>query len=777
MSETKRKNKPAEKLTRSKISIGDLTPMMRQYFAVKAQYEDCILMYRLGDFYEMFYDDAETASRELEIALTGRACGLEQRAPMCGIPYHSYEGYVAKLISKGYKVAICEQTEDPATAKGIVKREVVRIITPGTVTESSMLTEGINNYLCSIHVSGEKAGLCFCDVSTGEVHVTTAIKTDHVLIGETERFMPTELIISDSLFDSKSFRAKLSEINDALVNRESDYECGEEEARELVSRHFGSSKDILSMDEARAALGVMLKYLHVTQKNTLEHVNRLEIYDSESYMLLDRTARRNLELFETLHTKEKKGSLLWVLDRTKTAMGARLLRKYIERPLLNPVAIGRRQNGVRALYGSPIALSDTEEMLGGIFDLERLSGKIAIGSVTPRELVSFSSSLGKLPELKNIIKPLESSVISDICRDMDELEDVRKLIGESIKENPGFLLTEGNIIRDGYSPELDELRDIMSGGRNVIASVETREREKTGIKTLKVGYNRVFGYYIEVSKANQGSVPEHYIRKQTLSAAERYITPELKELESTVLGAKDRITSLEQELYCDIRQKVASHIKRIQLTASAVARLDVLVSLARAAMENNYVCPQVDYSSSIEIYDGRHPVVEKMPGNPGFVPNDTNLSNDKTRVMIITGPNMAGKSTYMRQVAIITLMGQIGSFVPAAEARIGVVDRIFTRIGASDDLAGGKSTFLVEMSEVAEIIEEATDRSLLVLDEIGRGTSTYDGMAIARAVLEYVVNKLGAKTMFATHYHELTILADELPNVANFNSAVRRHGE
>jgi len=754
--------------------------MMRQYFQVKEQHEDCILMYRLGDFYEMFYDDAYTASRELEIALTGRACGLDQRAPMCGVPYHSCEGYIAKLISKGYKVAICEQTEDPALAKGIVKREVVRIITPGTVTDQSMLVEGKNNFLCSIYSEKDRAGLCFCDVSTGEVHVTEAPSSCDVLVDECERFMPSEIIANEELCGNKEFQNRIKEATNALLNEKNSYNYTSEVSKDLISKQFREKTQLEGLEKlpvAEIALGALLQYLHETQKSTIEHVNKLEIYTSESFMLIDHSARRNLELFETMQTKEKRGSLLWVLDNTRTAMGARLLRKYIERPLLNPIAIRKRLNGVDAIYSDSITRSDLELALDSIFDLERISSKISIGTVNARELMNFASALEKIPELKTLTGRLESAVISEIHNDLDELRDMHELIVTAIKENPPALLTEGGIIRAGYNAELDDLHDIMSGGRNVIASVEAREREKTGIKNLKVGYNKVFGYYIEVTKSYIDSVPNTYIRKQTLANCERYITEELKELETTVLGAKERIASLELGLFNEVRERVAAEIQRIQLTASAVARLDVLTSLARTAIDNNYVCPEVDYSSAIEIHDGRHPVVEKMLGTSGFVPNDTVLDDSATRVMIITGPNMAGKSTYMRQTAIITLMAQIGSFVPASSARIGVVDRIFTRIGASDDLAGGKSTFLMEMSEVADIVKNATEKSLIVFDEIGRGTSTYDGMAIARAVLEYSAKKLGAKTLFATHYHELTVLADELDGVKNFNSAVRRHGE
>ncbi len=760
--------------------MSELTPMMKQYFKVKEQHEDCILMYRLGDFYEMFYDDAYTASRELEIALTGRACGLEQRAPMCGVPYHSCESYIAKLISKGYKVAICEQTEDPALAKGIVKREVVRIITPGTVTDSSMLVEGKNNFLCSIYAEKDLAGICFCDVSTGEVHAAQTLSSCDALIDECERFMPSELISNPVICESKEFQNRIKETTNALINSKNSYDYTLDTSKQLISKHFHDKSQLSGLEElplAEIALGAMLQYLHETQKSSLEHINKLEIYTSESFMLLDHSARRNLELFETMQSKEKRGSLLWVLDNTHTAMGARLLRKYIERPLLNPIAIRKRLNGVSAIYSDSITLSELEAALDSIFDLERISSKISIGTVNARELMSFATALEKIPELKVLTGKLQSALIGEIHNDLDELRDVRELIIGAITENPPALLTEGGLIRKGYSKELDELHDIMSGGRNIIASVEAREREKTGIKNLKVGYNKVFGYYIEVTKSNIDNVPPDYIRKQTLANCERYITDELKKLETTVLGAKERIASLELELFNGVRDRVALEIQRIQLTASAVARLDVLSSLARTAADNNYVCPEVDYSTVIDIKDGRHPVVEKMLGTSGFVPNDTLLDNDNTRVMIITGPNMAGKSTYMRQTAIITLMAQIGSFVPASSAHIGVIDRIFTRIGASDDLAGGKSTFLMEMSEVADIVKNATSKSLIVFDEIGRGTSTYDGMAIARSVLEYAAKKLGSKTLFATHYHELTVLADELSGVKNFNSAVRRHGE
>ncbi len=766
--------------------MAELSPMMKQYFAIKEKHKNHILFFRLGDFYEMFFEDAITASRELELTLTGRDCGQEERAPMCGVPFHSCESYIARLVKKGYKVAICEQMENPAAAKGIVKRDVVRVITPGTVLENSMLDEGANNYICCVCQTENGSGLAFADISTGEIHLTTVCggkQMNEQLKNEISRFYPNEIVFNPEFLDNSDMgrflKDRISCTADVLDAEHFEYE----NACEMVLRHFGKDNlQQLSLEElptAVCALGGLLAYLYDTQRQGLDCLVNMNIYNDSQYMNLDLTARRNLELTGTLRTGEKKGSLLWVLDKTKTAMGKRLIRSYIEKPLVNPTVINNRLNSVDELVSHPIQLDDITESLAHIYDLERLMTRIVFGSVTPRELKSMQYTSSYLPQLQQRMTGLSSRYLAAVREDMDLLEDLCELIDNAICDEPPALLRDGGVIKAGYSEELDQLRDVVSNSKEYLAKIEADERERTGIKNLKIGFNKVFGYYLEVTKSYQSLVPAEYIRKQTLANCERYITQELKELEQTILGAGDRITAIEQRLYDEVRKTIAQQLHRVQKTAGLIARLDVLCSFARVAVQNNYCRPMVDLSGVIEIQDGRHPVVEMMLTDSMFVANDVHLNLDDDRVAIITGPNMAGKSTYMRQTALIVLMAQIGCFVPARSATIGVVDGIFTRIGASDDLSSGQSTFMVEMSEVAHILTHATKRSLLILDEIGRGTSTFDGMSIARAVIEHIASKkkLGAKTLFATHYHELTSLEDELDGVKNYNIAVKRKGE
>ncbi|MBR5539833.1 MAG: DNA mismatch repair protein MutS [Clostridia bacterium] len=763
-----------------------VTPMMQQYFDIKKNYPQCILFYRLGDFYEMFYDDAKIASQELELVLTGRDCGQEERAPMCGVPFHSCEGYIAKLVNRGYKVAICEQVEDPATAKGIVRRDVVRIITPGTVIEGSMLEEGRNNYLCVVHAADgfSEVGLCFVDTSTGEMHVTQLGGQDMLprVQNELGRFAPREVLLN-------AVAMALPDVTEFLTNRlgvrpeQAEAVCFDYEAATTrVLEHFrrSSLSELSLQDSASAvcALGCALHYLYMTQMTGIERMTQLDVYSDAQFMRLDLTARRNLELLETMRNKEKRGSLLGVLDKTRTAMGKRLIRNWIEQPLLHPAQITRRQNAVAEIVHDVVLREDLRELLGNIYDLERIMTRVVYGSANAKEVASLGQTIERLSPIKGRLVEARCAMLKDIQETIDPLPDLLALITEAIAENPPFSVREGGMIREGYSVELDELRLIMDDSKSVLARIEAEEKEKTGIKTLKIGYNRVFGYYIEVSRSFAGEVPEHYIRKQTLANAERYITQELKELEARVLGAKDRAVALEYQLFCEVRDVIAAELARIQSTAEAIARLDVLTSFAQVAAYHNYVCPVIDLNGTIDIKNGRHPVVEALQSVP-FVPNDVLLDNHSNRVAMITGPNMAGKSTYMRQTALIVLMAQIGSFVPADKATIGIVDSIFTRVGASDDLASGQSTFMVEMSEVASILQNATANSLIVFDEIGRGTSTFDGMSIARAVLEHVADprKLGAKTLFATHYHELTVMEDQLDGVKNYNVAVKKHGD
>lgn len=767
--------------------MAELSPMMKQYFELKKQYPDTILFFRLGDFYEMFYDDAKLASRELELTLTGRDCGQPERAPMCGVPFHSYETYVAKLIAKGYKVAICEQMEDPSKTKGLVKRDVIRVVTPGTVLESSMLDESKNNFICSLYVSGSQAGICFADVSTGELHATTlsganAEELTQKLINELSRFSPREILIGQGVFDLKTlpdFMKKRLSVNIELLSNE-DFDS--QTCTPLVLEQFHKNDleelDLSDKQEITCAVGALLKYLKRTERTGLERMETLDLYTGNQYMRLNLNTRRNLELLETMRNKEKKGSLLWVLDRTKTAMGKRLIRNWIENPLLNPAQIERRLNAVEELTEDSILRDGLSSRLSGIHDLERLMSRIVYGNSNGRELKTLSSACGVLPALKALLKDSRSEMLRTIWSEIDELQDVHDLIERAIVDEPPFSVREGGIIRPGFSEELDQLKGDMSDGRGVIAKIEAQERERTGIPKLKVGYNRVFGYYIEISNSYKDQAPPEYIRKQTLTNCERFITPELKELEGRILGAHDKSVQLEYQLFEDVRKQVASQMSRVQKTAAAVARLDVLLSFAQVSVDRKYVRPTVNLNGKIILKEGRHPVVEAISEEP-FVPNDVELDQNENRVAIITGPNMAGKSTYMRQIALIVIMAQIGCFVPASSAEIGIVDAIFTRVGASDDLASGQSTFMVEMAEVAEILKDATRDSLLILDEIGRGTSTYDGMSIARAVLEYVADKkqLGAKTLFATHYHELTALEEMIPGVKNYNIAVKKRGD
>ncbi|MBR3768385.1 MAG: DNA mismatch repair protein MutS [Clostridia bacterium] len=764
--------------------MAEFTPMMQQYFKIKEQHKDAILFYRLGDFYEMFFDDAKTASRELELVLTGRDCGQEERAPMCGVPFHAAETYIARLVSKGYKVAVCEQTEDPAAAKGIVTRDVIRIVTPGTVTESIMLDESKNNYLACVYLTDEAAGLSFCDVSTGELYVSrlSGNGVSEKIIDELARFSPAELIANEAVASDKTVRTYVSRKTDILVSVKNESAFDITKATDIVENHFNKKLNelpVADMPEAVRALGGILSYLFDTQKNSLANITEIKIYNDEKYLSLGAVTRRNLELTETERRREKRGSLLWVLDKTKTAMGKRMLRSWVEQPLINVSGINYRLNAVEELYNLNQLRAEIVDILVGINDLERITTRIVYGSANAKELRSLEQTAAVLPVIKALLKKTSCRMLQDIYSELDTLADIRELIDRAIVNEPPFSVREGGMIKDGYHSELDELRGILNGGKDYLARIEQSEQEKTGIKKLKIGYNRVFGYYIEVLNSFKELVPEHYIRKQTLTNCERYITPELKELESKVLGAQERITKLEYELFCHIREKVADNQFRLRNTARAIATLDALCSLAAVAQNNGYVRPDVNMSDTIEIKDGRHPVVEKFLDGAPFVPNDTLLDSGENTAAIITGPNMAGKSTYMRQTAIIVLMAQMGSFVPARSASIGVVDSIFTRVGASDDLVGGQSTFMTEMSEVASILQNATNRSLIILDEIGRGTSTYDGMSIARAVLEYVTDKkkIGAKTLFATHYHELTELEGKLPGVKNYNTSVKKRGD
>ena len=759
----------------------ELTPMKRQYNEIKERNSDCILFFRLGDFYEMFDEDAKIASRELDLTLTTRDRGKpkEEQTPMCGVPYHSVDAYIARLVQKGYKVAICEQLQDPATTKGLVERDITRIVTPGTVTESCMLEESRNNYYACLYGEDGKFGLAFCDISTGAFFATTCADAAAVA-SELGRFAPAEILrcnASDPMIDDAIFR-RLS----CCVNEGAEEQFTLSLSQAVLESHFSATVEALGLASFPAALiasGTLLKTLLTLQKNDLAHIRQLQYYTTGRFMELDMDARRNLELTETMRAKEKKGSLLWVLDKTRTAMGGRMLRSWLEKPLLDPLEIERRLSAVEELVESTIQRSELIEALRDVSDFERVMTRIVTGTVNCRDLLGLARGLRALPAVKAQLAPLDSALLKKLNESIDSLEDCATFIENTIVDEPPLTVREGGIIRDGANAEVDRLRSIMNGGKDIILAIEAQEREKTGIRTLKVSYNRVFGYYIEVSKSFIDQVPQDYIRKQTLANCERYITQELKELENQVLTAKDQLTALEYQLFQQLREALASQAARVQLTAAAVASVDALCSLAAVAVQQGYCRPEITMNNEISITYGRHPVVERMLNDSLFVPNDTELGRTDHLVSIITGPNMAGKSTYMRQVALIVLMAQIGSFVPARSARIGIVDRIFTRIGASDDLASGQSTFMVEMSEVASILKYATSKSLLILDEIGRGTSTYDGMAIARAVLEYAANpkKLGAKTLFATHYHELSTMEDRLPNVKNYNIAVKKRGD
>ena len=757
-----------------------LSPMMQQYLSMKDEHRDQILMFRLGDFYEMFFDDAVTASRELELTLTGRDCGLPDRAPMCGVPYHSVENYIARLVKKGYKVAICEQMENPALAKGMVKRDIVRVVTPGTLMEANMLEEGSNNYICSLCPAGERCGLAFADISTGSVLVTEVFG-EMAAINELGKYAPHEVIYAEELPQLRSVVGFLKDRLCCAAQAGDRDAYTEETAKKLVTEQFGADTvtRLAGTPLAVRALGGLMAYLRVTQFTGLERLLEAKSYLPQEYMRLDVAARRNLELTETMRSREKRGTLFWVLDKTKTSMGRRLLRSSIEQPLLSVNAINRRLNAVTELTRNSILISELAAALDGVYDLERLMTRVVYGNPPVKDMIALGATTARLPAIKELLGEVQCALLREIEQNIDPLEDVARLIGSAIDPDSDIPLKEGGVIREGYDKQLDEARHLSKDIRGILAEIEEREKDATGIRTLRIGYNRVFGYYIEVSNSFKDQVPAHYIRKQTLTNAERYITEEIKELEERVLHAQQEAIDRVAELYEQVRATVAAELPRIQQTAAAVAGLDMLCGLATVALNNNYCCPTVDLSDEIEISEGRHPVVEQLLDGVPFVPNDTKLNNRENQIAVLTGPNMAGKSTYMRQVALIVLMAQVGSFVPAASARIGIVDGIYTRVGASDDLTTGQSTFMVEMSEVANILKEATEKSLLILDEIGRGTSTYDGMSIARAVIEYIADrkKLGAKTLFATHYHELTELEELIPCVKNYNVAVKKRGE
>ena len=757
-----------------------LSPMMQQYLSMKDEHRDQILMFRLGDFYEMFFDDAVTASRELELTLTGRDCGLPDRAPMCGVPYHSVENYIARLVKKGYKVAICEQMENPALAKGMVKRDIVRVVTPGTLMEANMLEEGSNNYICSLCPAGECCGLAFADISTGSVLVTE-VSGEMAAINELGKYAPHEVIYAEELPQLRSVVGFLKDRLCCAAQAGDRDAYTEETAKKLVTEQFGEDTvtRLAGTPLAVRALGGLMAYLKVTQFTGLERLLEAKSYLPQEYMRLDVAARRNLELTETMRSREKRGTLFWVLDKTKTSMGRRLLRSSIEQPLLSVNAINRRLNAVTELTRNSILISELAAALDGVYDLERLMTRVVYGNPPVKDMIALGATTARLPAIKELLGEVQCALLREIEQNIDPLEDVARLIGSAIDPDSDIPLKEGGVIREGYDKQLDEARHLSKDIRGILAEIEEREKDATGIRTLRIGYNRVFGYYIEVSNSFRDQVPAHYIRKQTLTNAERYITEEIKELEERVLHAQQEAIDRATELYEQVRATVAAELPRIQQTAAAVAGLDMLCGLATVALNNNYCCPTVDLSDEIEISEGRHPVVEQLLDGVPFVPNDTKLNNRENQIAVLTGPNMAGKSTYMRQVALIVLMAQVGSFVPAASAHIGIVDGIYTRVGASDDLTTGQSTFMVEMSEVANILKEATEKSLLILDEIGRGTSTYDGMSIARAVIEYIADrkKLGAKTLFATHYHELTELEELIPCVKNYNVAVKKRGE
>ena len=758
------------------------TPMMQQYLDIKNQYKDCIMFYRVGDFYEMFFDDALTASKALEITLTGKDCGQEERAPMCGVPYHAYEVYANRLIEQGYKVAICEQVEDPKQAKGLVKRDVIQIITPGTNLSTQNLKEGQNNYIMSIYAFDNAYGIAVADITTGEAR-TCQVTSQEKCKDEINKYQPSEIICNETLlcqdWDWDYYRERLH----ITISAIDDWHFNEEQAANCLLKHFKvQSLEALGLKDRSLtviASGALMEYLIETQKSSLDHMNRLELYAVDDYMILDSSTRRNLELTETLRDKEKRGSLLWVLDKTMTAMGARLLRTNIEQPLIRKDRIEERLDAIEQLNREAINREELREYLNPIYDLERLMTRISLKTANPRDLISFKTSLSYLPYIRQLLAGYPSGLLHQIYEDLDGLEDIHQLLEDSIIEDPPLQIKEGGIIKDGYLEHIDELKHAKTDGKQWLAELETKEREASGIKNLKIKYNKVFGYYFDVTNSYKELVPEHFIRKQTLANSERYTTEELDKLADTILGSEDKLCALEYETFCDIREKISGEIKRVQRTAHAVAMLDVMASLAYVTEQNHYIRPVMNEEGRLKIQGGRHPVVEKMIPNDLFIRNDTELDINENRIAIITGPNMAGKSTYMRQTALIVLLAQMGCYVPADQADIGIVDRIFTRVGASDDLASGQSTFMVEMSEVANILRNATVNSLLILDEIGRGTSTYDGLSIAWSVVEYISNfhRLGAKTLFATHYHELTELEGQLPGVHNYCIAVKEQGD
>ncbi|MDO4381817.1 MAG: DNA mismatch repair protein MutS [Clostridia bacterium] len=765
--------------------MAEYSPMMQHYLDTKKDYKDSILFYRLGDFYEMFFDDAILASRELELTLTGKECGQEERAPMCGVPFHAAENYIARLIGKGYKVAICEQMEDPKQAKGIVKREVIRVVTPGTVIESNLLDEKKNNYIMSVYKSGIYFGIAVCDVSTGDFRATQIKETNNfsAALDEISRYSPAEIVVNNLMYDTTEEIAKIRERFQIYISKQEDNKFSNN-VEELTSKYnvVDESENKIEINDKTlciCAINGLLTYILETQKTNLDHINKIILYNNTKYMCLDINARRNLELTEKLRDKSKKGTLLWVLDRTSTSMGGRRLRRWINDPLLDVEKINKRLNSVKELKDNPILRGDIADLLKKVYDIERLVGKISYGNANARDLISLKNSVKQLPELKKIMSNTESTLLKELYNELDILEDIYNIIDVAIVEEPPISVKEGGIIKKGYNEEIDKLKMATTDGKNWLIQLEANEREKTGIKGLKVGFNKVFGYYIEVTKSNISLVPDRYIRKQTLTNGERYVTEELKKLENELLGAEEKVINLEYNAFCEIRDIIEKQLKRIQRTADIVATLDVLNSFAIVAEDMNYCMPIVDNSGIIDIKGGRHPVIEKILPSGEFVDNDTYLDKEDNRFSIITGPNMAGKSTYMRQVALITLMAQCGSFVPATFARLGVVDKIFTRIGASDDLSMGQSTFMVEMMEVATILKEATQNSLVILDEIGRGTSTYDGLSIAWAVAEYMSDKekCGAKTLFATHYHELIGLEQKIQGVKNYSIAVKEKGE
>ena len=764
------------------VDVSVVSPMMQHYIKTKEEYRDCILFYRLGDFYEMFFEDAETVSRELELTLTGKDCGLEERAPMCGVPFHAADTYINRLVEKGYKVAICEQVEDPKKAKGIVKREVIRVVTPGTNLYTQALDETKNNYIMSVSYISNRFGIALADVTTGAFMVTEVEKLRN-LLEEVYKFSPAELICNEAFcmsgVDLEELRNRVHLSVSALDNWYFDEALCQRTLKEHF--HVGTLEGLglKDYDCAVIAAGALFTYLLETQKTSLDHMRKITPYSTDRYMLIDSSTRRNLELTETMREKEKRGSLLWVLDKTRTAMGARMLRSFIEQPLIEAEAINQRLDAVEEINRQEMDREELREYLGPVYDLERLISRVSYQSANPRDLISFKTSIGMIPHIRRLLAQFQSEELKRVYEDMDELQDLYQVLDKAIVEDPPLAMKEGGIIKEGYDRQIDEYRQAKTKGKTWLAELEAEEKEKTGIKNLRIKYNKVFGYYLEVTNSFKDMVPDYYTRKQTLTNAERYITPRLKELEDMILGAEDKLYALEYDRFAEIRNMLAQEVERIQKTARAIAKLDAYLSMALVASRNQYVRPKINTKGVIDIKDGRHPVVEKMIPNDMFIPNDTYLDNGKNRISVITGPNMAGKSTYMRQTALIVLMAQIGSFVPASKANIGIADRIFTRVGASDDLASGQSTFMVEMTEVANILRNATSKSLLILDEIGRGTSTFDGLSIAWAVIEHISNPrlLGAKTLFATHYHELTELEGKLPGVNNYCIAVKERGD